>query len=424
MREDFLHFVWQFNRYEQTELRTTQGESITLLAPGQRNSDAGPDFSNVRLAIGETLWAGNVEIHLKSSDWFAHGHQYDPAYQSVVLHVVLEEDRPACDLGGRRLPCLELRHRLPAGLLQTYWRLQQEGHWIPCRPWLAEVPQGRWNLWLDRLIIERLEQRTLAIRATLEACQCDWEETFYRELARSFGLQVNTLGFEMLARSLPLQVLLRHQQRLPDLEALLFGQSGLLDSTTDAYPRSLQKRYRTLRTDYCLEPIPPTVWKYARLRPANFPTVRIAQFATLIHRTGHLFSKAVAARNWKELEAMFQVQLSDYWMTHYRFDQPSIRRQKRLGKDAIRTSIINTIIPILFLYGQTQQDADVRERALHFLERMPPEHNHILRQWAALGRPATNSYEAQALLQLKKHYCDQRRCLNCQIGMYFFRKGE
>jgi hypothetical protein len=424
MREDFLHFVWRLGRFQQQDLHTTNGQSIEIIEAGTHNTHAGPDFLNARLRIDGILWAGNVEMHLRSSEWVAHGHQQDPAYENVILHVVLDEDAHITYPSGQQIPCLNLRPYLPPGLAKKYLRLLHSENWIPCRQQLYTVPTVTRSLWLDRMLVERLESRTAALAVRLQQNQGDWETTFYQQLAWGFGLSVNADPFLMLAESLPLNILLRHQDKLPQLEALLFGQAGMLEGElTEAYPQHLQREYRFLRQKYKLQPLPATVWKYLRMRPANFPTVRIAQFATLLFRTGQLLSKMLVAQNLKEIENAFVVELSNYWRTHYRFGKKSKANGKALGRHRIHLLVSNIVAPFLFFYGQQQDNQKYKDRALQLYEELPAERNHVLEHWQELGMEVKRAADSQALLQLKKHYCDQKRCLSCALGCYILQRS-
>lgn len=417
MRESFLHFLWRWRRFDAQNLTTTEGKSVEILHPGEWNTDAGPDFFNARLRLGDTTWAGNVEMHLLASEWQMHGHSGDPAYDNVVLHVVLEEDQPVIRANGERIPCLELQNRIPTKVLETYERLEHERAWIPCQSFFRNIPDIIRLNWLDRLLVERLEQKTAAIAAMLDATENHWEEAFYRSLARSFGLKVNAEPFEALARSLPLLTLARHKNDPKQVEALLFGQAGMLEETfRDAYSNELAREYKFLQHKYGLTPLTPGQWKFLRLRPAGFPTVRLAQFAALVHQSAHLFSKILEAQNLRELENLFDVQPGDYWLTHFQFDKPSVNRKKSPGRDFVHLLIINTIAPYLFHYGKSKNLEIYQTRALRLLEELPPEANSIVTGWAELGIPPRNAYQTQALIHLKTRYCDTKRCLECAIG--------
>ena len=423
MREDFLHFVWRLGRFRWQGLRATTGDPIEIVDLGRHNSNAGPDFLDARLRIGDTLWAGNVEMHLRSSEWLAHRHQDDPNYDNVILHVVLDEDVVIHHPYGERIPCLNLRPYLPVGLARQYLRLMRSEQWVPCQNQLYTVPDVTRSLWLDRLLVERLEERTATLVERLRYNKADWEETFYQSLAWGLGLKVNADPFLMLAESLPLKTLIRHKNSLLQIEALLFGQAGLLSETfVDEYPRTLQKEYQFLQAKYQLQPLAATHWKFMRMRPANFPSVRLAQWATLIYRTGQLFSKMLVAQNLTEIENAFSVELSNYWQTHFRFDKASKKSSKSLGKTRVHLLVINIIAQFLFLYGKERGYERYQERALTLLEAVPAESNHIIAQWEGLGMVAHQAAQSQALLQLKNSYCDHKRCLDCAIGCHILKR--
>jgi hypothetical protein len=417
MKENFLHYLWRMKRFDLSNLQTTEGEQITIQKFGTHNHHAGPDFLNAKIQIGDTLWAGNVEMHLNASEWIAHKHQDDAAYNNVILHVVMEEDRPIFHTSGERIPCLEIKKRIPLKLVNVYQKLLHNEHWIPCQHHFFEVKELTKNLWLDRLLVERLEQKTEIIEQTLDNNNGNWEETFYQFLAKNFGVKVNAEPFEAVAHSLPLLTLAKHKNNAFQLEALLFGQSGLLEKEfVDDYPNRLKKEYDFLRKKHSLIPIEGVSWRFLRMRPANFPTIRIAQFATLIHQSVHLFSKILEVKKVKQIEALFRVELSDYWLTHYVFDKESKSRSKRLGKNAIQLLVINTIVPFLFLYGKRKADSAFKDQALQLLEEVSPEKNSTIEQWKVLGMQPDSAYQTQALLQLKNEYCSAQRCLECGIG--------
>lgn len=422
MKEEFLHYVWQWRRFDSTDLHTTDFEAIQILTPGQLSPHAGPDFFNARVRVGDTEWAGNVEIHINASDWYRHGHEADPAYDNVILHVVWLADAELHRSTGERVPCLELRQRVPPDLIQAWRRLMDTPRDIPCAEQFLHTPPIVQLNWLDRLLVERLEQKTTALEALLADSRQHWEEVFYFSLARSFGLAINAEPFEALARSLPLSILAKHKTDHFQLEALIFGQAGLLESDfNDEYPRQLAREYRHLRHKYGLTPLPSGQWKFLRLRPAAFPTVRLAQFAALVHRSAHLFSKVLEAQTIRELEHLFTAEAGDYWTAHYVFDKTSHRRSKALGRDFIQLIAINTIIPAMFLYGRAKKLPDFESRALRLLEELPPESNSVVDRWIDLGFKPRHAAHSQALLQLSKHWCAHKRCLQCAIGHYGLR---
>jgi hypothetical protein len=398
-------------------LLSTQGEPIIINHFGQHNNHAGPDFLETQIRIGDTLWAGNVEMHVLASDWLKHQHQEDKAYDNVILHVVLEEDQPIFRNNGSRIACLELRNRIPPKIINTYQELIHNERWIPCQFQFVEVADITKNIWLDRLLVERLERKTIGIAERLKQNKNDWELSFYQILARNFGVKVNAEPFQQLAISLPLKIIGKHRNSLFQLEALLFGQAGLLAADfVETYPNALKKEYQFLQKKYQLEPLKKEYWKLLRLRPANFPTLRIAQFARLLALSKPLFSMILEVETVKEMEHIFKIELSDYWETHYLFDKETPKRKKSLGKSTIHLLAINTIIPFLFLYGQHKAISDYQDKALRLLEEIKGENNKIIRGWKQLGIEPKTAYQTQALIQLKNEYCDKKRCLECAIG--------
>lgn len=418
MKESFLHFLWRWRRFDASDLYTTTGEPLEIVHPGEPNDHAGPDFFNARLRVGDTLWAGNVEMHVQSSEWLAHGHNQDEAYKTVILHVVWKDDQLILRPDGTPLPCLALAGRVPLHVLQTYERLMEEQAWIPCASFFPAVPSIIRLNWLDRLLVERMEQKTAAIAQLLEESENHWESVFYRSLARNYGLKVNAEPFEALARSLPLQILGRHKNSMLQTEALLFGQAGMLEGEDfeEEYPRLLVQEYAHLKRKYNLIPLERRYWKFARLRPANFPTIRIAQFAALIYQSVHLFSKILETTEVRDIFNFFETAPDPYWQTHYQLDKPSAKREKTPGRDFTELLIINTIAPFLFHYGKVKGEEIFQKRAFHFLEQLPAEENSIVEGWKTVGLVCKNAYQSQSAIHLKTRYCDPKRCLSCSIG--------
>ena len=424
MREDLIHYLWRTRRFDTADLKTTQGEPIEIHDFGEYNHNAGPDFLNATVKIGDIVWAGNVEMHVKASEWMQHGHQHDPAYNNVILHVVFEENSPifkqnTClpDRQTEGVACLELRERISQGIAQKYWSLMHNEHWIPCQQSFYTVNDLTKTLWLERLLIERLEQKTESIAVALNRNMMDWEETFYQFIARSFGAKVNAEPMEWLARALPHLILAKHKNNLFQLEALIFGQSGLLEKDhKDEYPTILKKEYAFLSHKHQLTPIETVAWKFSKLRPPNFPTIRLAQLAGLVYQSTHLFSKVLEHDSLEAVKALFEVKISPYWHDHYTFDTPSVFRPKTIGKDAVDGIIINTIVPFLFYYGKMKKEDTFKDRAFTFLEQLKPESNAITEGWQHLGLEPKSAHTTQALIQLKNQYCDKKRCLECAIG--------
>jgi hypothetical protein len=416
MREDFLHFIWNNKLYQNDSLFTQEGESLQIMHPGRHNTNAGPDFFDARIRIGETLWAGNIEIHQRASDWNKHGHQNDPVYRNTILHVVAVSDIQVFNDLGSVVPVLEIKW--PRWIEDNYEMLIRSHDWIGCASRLYQVDPFRIKFFLNGIVIERLKQKIDAISKVLSETKMDWGETFYCMLARNFGLKENALPFEMVARSLPQSVLAHHHDSLFQLEALLFGQSGLLGEELfgDEYYLELRKEYRFLAVKYGLKPIAGHLWKFMRMHPGNFPTIRLAQFAALIHHSKGLFAAVIEANNLADLQQLFMVQASGYWDNHYSFNKPSVNRKKVFGDQIFSLIVINVVVPFYFLYGESQNKLFLKDRALDILEQMPAENNSAISRWAGAGIVAVNALESQALLQLQHNYCESRKCLDCTIG--------
>jgi len=415
VKESILHFIWQNKLFQSHSLLTTDGESVEVIDPGRLNTDAGPDFFNAKIKLGNTIWAGNVEIHTRSSEWARHGHDDDKAYNSVVLHVVKKADVQVFRADGAPIPQLELIY--PAEIEENYGQLMQNSLRIPCENKISAIPGIFIRSWKNALLTERLLQKTENISEILSQNNRHWEEAFYLNLARSFGFGTNGQAFEMLAASLPMQILGKHKNDLSQLEALLFGQAGLLAAKEeDAYLLSLRKEYDFLKIKYDLKPINGSQWKLLRLRPDNFPHVRIAQFAALIHKSTGLFSKITENPDIQYLQGIFRVEPSEYWKTHYLFAHESHKSLKGIGQKAIEGIIINTVVPFLFSFADTRGNQSMKDKAIEILEKLPAENNVITRMWHETGIDCASAFDSQALIQLKKMYCDKRNCLRCRIG--------
>lgn len=413
MTENFLHYLWQ-NRLFTQPLSTTLDEPIDIVNPGFHNFNAGPDFSDARLTIGDTMWAGNVEIHVNSSDWFKHGHQDDEAYRNVVLHVVYHNDVPDKFPG---MPVCELADKIDLSLYDTYLKFIESRHFVPCADVIHKVPETDLTLWLERMLIEKLEHKADFIQDALTASQNDWEEALYHTIARSFGFNINGLPFEMLARSISYRILAHHAGNIFQIEALLFGQAGMLtQELTDPYGQSLYNEYSFLRKKYNLVPVNPSLWKFLRLRPANFPSIRISQFADLLSSNAGLLSKIVSLHSIDEMIEIFKIQASAYWDDHYTFDNYSKGRPKRLGEAAAHLIIINAVLPFIFVYGSSTGNDHLCNKALSLYEQVPGEKNNAISQWSAAGMDVSTAYRTQALMGMKVTYCDKHNCLNCRIG--------
>ncbi|HEY0897715.1 MAG TPA: DUF2851 family protein [Sphingobacteriaceae bacterium] len=416
--EDFLHYLWKFRLFNQSALLTIGGEELKILNVGRHNKNAGPDFENAQIRIGDTLWAGSVEIHINSSDWQKHHHDRDAAYENVILHVVYHHDQDQFRRDGSQIPVLELKELIPEGLSTRYQELMLNMNWIACQAKIATVDPLHTSNWLSRVLVERLEEKSKAVQSLLEEFKGSWDDAFYVILARNFGFKLNAVPFEMLARSLSRQILDRHKSNPLQIEALIFGQAGFLhDTFVEQYPNQLRSEYVFLKNKYELEPLDRYLWKFLRSRPQNFPTVRLAQFAALINRSSRLFSKVLEARDSGVLMELFSnLPVHPYWTDHYRFGVTSKPYPHQMGTTSVQNILINTVALFLFMYGRNMGRNSFVNKAVHLLESLPLEHNQVIERFKETGIEMKGAFSSQALLQLKKAYCDEKQCLNCGIG--------
>lgn len=420
MREEFLYYIWQQRLVLTPDPRLTSGEALQILHPGYRNTESGPDFFNARIRIDDMLWAGNVEIHTRASDWYRHHHAGDKSYDNIILHVVDINDADIRRQDGTLLPTFVIAGAYPPTYLERYRDLTEGiSERQACAPYLSGVPTVVREQVLDRMLTHRLESRFADLEQLYQQSDRRWPVAFYLLLARSFGFKTNAGPFEQLARALPWEVLMRHREQPEELEALLLGQAGLLPpASSDPYPERLKRHYRFFRHKYHLQPLSAHLWKFGGLRPGNFPTLRIAQFAALHNHQEILLDRIVQSTALTELAGLLDVAASDYWYQHYRFGVPSAPYAKKLGKDAIHSLIINAIIPFLFYLGRKQHQPLLNDKALHWLEKCPPENNRIIRLFQEAGWYAAHSGDTQAQLHLKKEFCDLKKCVNCGVGHY------
>lgn len=420
MTEAFLQYLWQHRLFD-GPLATVDGLSVEVLRPGLLNRDAGPDFTDVRLRIDGCQWAGSVEVHLCSSDWNRHHHSLDEAYNGVLLHVVYRHDADIFLPDGSPLPTLEVCRSIPEAVWRNYEMLLSppQSLAVGCAERLNQVSPLALRGALDTLGVERLQRKTEVVARMLDASRGDWEQCCYLLLAHYFGGRVNAFPFELMAKSVDRNLLARWRDDVTRLEALLFGQAGMLQEFfNDEYPRQLQADYQALRTGARLTPIGLHLWKFFRIRPSSFPTLRISQFAHLVAQSQSLFSQLLDMTDVDDIRTLFDVAASEYWDTHYRFDQPSTRRRKGLGRAFVDSLILNAWIPLLFEYAQRHDDDRLRQQAQDLLQQIPSEDNRILRIWQTAGVAAENAAQSQALLQLYNEYCQRQRCLECPLGYY------
>jgi hypothetical protein len=422
MTEEFLHYIWQYRLYT-PNLALPSGEQVEVIHPGTHNTDAGPDFFNARIRIGETIWAGNIEIHVLSSDWKRHNHQQDKSYDTVIMHVVWHDDMPVIRSDGSAIPTLELDGSYNEGSWKKYLHFMASKHWIPCESTIFTVDPFVRNAWIDRVLIERLERKAQQVQQLLSLTNNDWAQTFYRLLARNMGFKLNNQAFEMLAQSLPFQYLAKHADDLFQVEAMVFGQAGLLqNSFSDEYPLKLKKEYEFLKKKFNLIPIDAHLWRFMRLHPGNFPTLRLAQFASIIHHSSFIIGELFSSNDVHTYRRLFGAQASDYWNTHYTFGRQSEPKKKSLGQSSADLLIINLVAPMLVANGQWKKDTALIEKAVDLLMQLKPENNAITRKWAGIGIPAENAATSQALIELKTVYCENKKCLSCSVGIQLLKQ--
>ena len=408
------------------QLSTTDGRPVRVIRAGDLNRDAGPDFFNARIAVDDIEWAGNVEVHVRTSDWNAHRHSLDKAYNSIVLHVVYEHDAEITMQDGRRPPTVELKNFMAPSLFEHYDTLMRRvaDEDIACADKLAEVPEFVKTGWLERLLVERIEQKAQVVYRLLEENHGGWEQTCYCLMARYFGGRVNAQAFEMLAKAVDQRMLARWKDNPQRVEAVLMGQAGLLEGFfEDEYPRQLQSDYNAIRVGAGMSPIGGHLWKFYCLRPSSFPTIRISQFAHLVSESGNLFARLLSMNDAKAMIALFNQEASPYWRSHYRFDKASDTESiKRLGKAQAETLVINAWVPLLFVYGATHGQQQYKDQAIGLLQQMSPENNNIIRRWRQVGLTPDDGAKSQALIQLSNKYCSARRCLDCAIGYHIIKR--
>lgn len=418
MREAFLHYIWKNKLLEKQFYRTSSGEQIELIYPGTQNFDSGPDFFNARVRIGNITWAGNVEIHYNASDWISHGHTSDNAYKSVILHVVYNDDSDKYR-ALQNIETLEIKDKFKPSLYNKYKNLNPNDFWIPCEANAERINFHKSHItrYIHHLFKERLDYKVNQVSQPLKNHLSSMEQTFYQSLLIAFGFKTNALPFELLARSLPCHIVNNHKNDLLSIEALLFGQAGFLnDKLLSGYPKKLSERYNALKTVYGIQSLDKHIWKFLRMRPGNFPTMRLASLSALLYKKGALFELVIACDDLKSLKDLFNVSLSKYWMVHFHFGKISKRKAKGLGEASIDSILINSVLPFLIVYGQQTQDYQIIEKAMSFFDQIKPENNTVTKKWKSLNMPLLSAVNSQALLWLKNNYCDHKKCLSCDIG--------
>ena len=431
--EQLLHYVWKHRLYPLAPMQTTEGLQVEIIDPGLHNHDSGPDFFNAKVKIDGTLWVGNVEIHDRSSDWYLHGHDHDEHYNNVILHVVGEADREVVDAEGKCLPQLCLP--IPESVRMNYEELLHADDYPPCYRVIPGLSRLMIHSWMSALQTERLMQKTEAIMARVEHCGGSWEEAYFVTLARNYGFGVNGDAFEQWAEHIPLHDVDHHRDDLFQIEALFMGQAGLLSpdaiperyreaALADDYMKRLTAEYHYLAHKFGLTPMDHRLWRFLRLRPQNFPHIRISELAHLYYRHQSGMSQLLACTTIKEVTQLLRIGVTPYWENHYTFGVESQHSTKAISAASVRLLIINTVVPVLFAYGRYKQEEALCDRAFDFLRQVRAEDNHIVRMWQECGLTVENAGDSQALIQLKKEYCDRKECLRCRIGYEYLKRRK
>lgn len=417
MKEDFIHYIWKYKKFSFSNIKTSDGEELTILNSGDYLQKEGPDFFNAQIIIADQKWAGNIEIHVKSSDWYLHRHEKDANYNNVILHVVWIHDAPVFRKDNSEIPVFEIKNYVSQDVQHTYKELSTKKSWIYCENQIKNIDSFVLANWQERLFLERLEEKAKPIQELLTETHQDWEAVLFYLLAKNFGLNTNGDAFYKIAKSLTFSLIQKESLEVIYLEALLFGQANLIPADVeDNYPKELKDWYDYLAIKYKLNKPTLENIQFFQHRPDNFPTIRLAQLAMLYHLQRNLFSKIISTKNLTEIQSLFDLSVNGYWKTHYNFDKPSPKKGKSLSREFINLLIINTIIPIKFAYAQNQ-GKESAEILIDLLATIPAEKNNIIEKFSIFGIKSKNAFQTQALLQLKNNYCNSKKCLNCAIGL-------
>lgn len=423
MKEELLYYIWQYKLFSTRELFTTNNNEIAIQKLGERNHNTGPDFLNAQILLNHQLWAGNIEMHVKSSDWYLHNHEKDPNYDAVILHVVWEHDVEVFIKNNTPLSTIELKRFVAISLLHQYEGLMHNKEdWIPCGRQIIHTDKFLLENWLERLYFERLEQKSILIHQLLQKSNFDFEAVLFQLLAKNFGLNVNGDAFLKLASSIDFIIIKKVSFHKKQLEALLFGQAGLLREDSEVlHEKELKSEYEYLKHKYKLKPLQKNTFQFFRMRPNNFPTIRIAQLTTLLYTHQNLFSKIIKIQKKEDFYKFFAVEVDSFWKEHYTFTTTSKKSNKKVTKAFVDLLLINTIIPLKFVYLQNRSDA-FEDVVLGLIRQVVPEKNSVIEGFSNYGIQPKSGMESQALLMLKNNYCTKKRCLHCAIGNHLLKK--
>ncbi len=429
--EYLLHYIWKHSIFSSFNFKTTDGQEVSIIQPGFAHQDAGPDFKQAIIKINQILWAGDVEIHIKTSDWYKHNHHRDEKYNSVILHVVYDDDLPNVKEATDKFPVLELKNYISSAILENYEKIHQSTHPLPCAPYIQQKEEEN-NSYLklqfaalySKMIAERLEYKQSQINKIYTECAGDWDETIFRMLAINFGFHTNQSAFEMMSKSLPYKVLRSHSNNHLQVYALLFGQSGMLEEQLDdPYFEMLQNEYQYLKKKYKLTPIHVKNWNLLRMRPQNFPCIRIAQLCEIVHHYPQLFSRIENQTELAQFEHILMTQPDPYWSTHYQFGKPAKKHGTLIGKPTFELLMINTIIPVLYTFGIFSGRIELQDRAIDLYSTLEPENNHLITRYRECRFPVKSAFDTQSIIHVAKNYCSIKKCLDCPLGQKIISGG-
>ncbi|MEZ4804205.1 MAG: DUF2851 family protein [Bacteroidia bacterium] len=417
MNEELLQYIWMAGLFNANNLKSTDGQDIIVYKRGRLNANSGPDFSNANIRIGDTEWVGNVEIHLNSDEWYQHKHHLDKGYNTTILHVVLKCNAQCVREDGSELICIELNDRIEPAIIQNYESLKTSTNWVACENSINKIDHFTIEQTLDRQLINRLERKCLKINEWMTKGVNDWNDVLYHSLARSFGFNTNSEAFEQVALNLPLNLLIRNKNDSNTIDSLVFGVAGYLEDEIDeVYFNTLKKEWKFLQKKHKLFQLEKSSFKFMRMRPGNFPCMRLAQFASLAVKCPELFIAIQTQFTLENIYKLFEISPNPYWQTHYHFNKESNPHNTSLSKQAIHHIIINTIVPVFFAFGKHIGDAQFCEQVINLLHKLPAEQNNTIKKWKSINIHAKDAFHSQALLELKNENCDLRKCLNCKIG--------